>query len=75
MGNLTMNRRNFLRKCSLFLFVILNNDYTWKFYINGMEIDYNRAVNRRGNISWPFRGSRRGDLCTATCHGIVFGDI
>lgn len=37
----------------------------WKFYINGKEIESDRAVDERGTLCWPFRGSRKGDLCTA----------
>lgn len=42
-----------------------SQDNYWKFYINGEEIDGNRAVDEHGALHWPFQGSKKGDLCTA----------
>ncbi len=38
---------------------------TWKFYINGKEIDSDRAINKNGGMTWPFQGAKKGDFCTA----------
>ncbi len=37
----------------------------WKFYINGKEIDSNRAIDENGCLSLPFQGAKKRDVCTA----------
>ncbi len=41
------------------------SDNTWKFYVNGEEVDSSRAVDENGGITWPFQGAKKGDLCMA----------
>ncbi len=38
-------------------------DSTWKFYINGKEIDGSRAVGEYGVIHMWFEGAKDGDVC------------
>lgn len=40
------------------------NPSEWKFYINNEEVDSSRVVDRNGALRWPFKGAKKGDVCT-----------